>query len=218
LVSTRSYDPYPAIDAAEFGQRIDRLLHLVDWRVTKAQLNLLDSHDAPRLVSLARGDRATLRLAALLQMTFPGAPCVYYGDEIALRGTDDYDKPHQDPDARWPFPWHDRSQWDVELLAYYRQVIELRHRNPVLRHGRYDALYAQGDVYVFARSDASETLIVAVNAGEQPAELELSAAACPGQATSLVPLFGQAACRNVASDHWSLGIPSRAGAVLARRP
>jgi cyclomaltodextrinase / maltogenic alpha-amylase / neopullulanase len=74
LVSTRSYDPCPAIDAAEFAQRIDRLLNLNDWQVTKCQLNLLGSHDSPRLVSLARGDRASVCLATLLQMTFPGAP------------------------------------------------------------------------------------------------------------------------------------------------
>ncbi len=80
-------------------------------RRAPSRANLLDRHDAPRLLSLARGDKATVRLATLFQMTFSGAPCVYCGDEIALRGTKAYDKPHRDRDARWPFPWDDRSRW-----------------------------------------------------------------------------------------------------------
>ena len=78
--------------------------------------------------AIARGDKATLRLATLLQMTYPGTPCVYYGDEIALRGTKRYDHPHRDLDARWPFPWHDESVWDREMLSYFREVIALRAR------------------------------------------------------------------------------------------
>jgi cyclomaltodextrinase / maltogenic alpha-amylase / neopullulanase len=213
LVSNRTYDPCPGIDAAEFSQRIERLLNLYDWRVTKSQLNLLDSHDTPRLLSLARGDKATVRLATLLQMTFPGAPCVYYGDEIALRGTDEYDAPHQDRDARWPFPWHDRSLWDLELLAYFRQVIALRHQYPVLRHGGYDTLWAQDHCLVYARSDGEQTLVIALNAGEQAAEIELSSAICPGHHATLVPVFGPASSRTSGPDRWSLSIPARSGAV-----
>ena len=84
LVSNRSYQPFPGIDASEYKSRIERLVALYDWDTTLVQLNLLDSHDAPRVVDIARGDKATLRLATLLQMTYPGAPCIYYGDEIAL--------------------------------------------------------------------------------------------------------------------------------------
>ena len=112
LVEDRSYDAYPGIDAVQFGQRIQKLLAGYDWETTQVQFNLLDSHDAPRVLSIARGDKATLRLATLFQMTYPGTPCIYYGDEIALRGTNRYDHPHRDHDARWPFPWHDEAAWD----------------------------------------------------------------------------------------------------------
>ena len=47
-------------------------------------MNLLDSHDTPRALTILRGDRAALRLAYLLLFTLPGAPCIYYGDEIGL--------------------------------------------------------------------------------------------------------------------------------------
>ena len=65
-------------------------------------------------------------------MTYPGAPSIYYGDEIGIRGTLDYDRQHDDRHARWPMPWEE-SDWDQELLEYFRQVIELRHRFAALR-------------------------------------------------------------------------------------
>jgi glycosidase len=77
LVKGRSYDPYPPADAQAFGRRIAALLDGYPWSVNLSQLNLLDSHDTPRLLSLGRGDATTLWLATLLQMTFPGAPCIY---------------------------------------------------------------------------------------------------------------------------------------------
>jgi hypothetical protein len=163
LVRDRSYDPYPGIDAAAFGERIQRLLNLYDWEVTQVQLNSLDSHDTARLISIARGDKATLQLATLLQMTYPGAPVVYYGDEIALRGTEAYDKPHQDADARWAFPWHDRDSWDREMLAYFKEVIALRHAHQALRRGHFYQLYAEDGVFAFARRDDVETLVVVLN-------------------------------------------------------
>ena len=62
-----------------------------------AQLNLLGSHDTPRARTLCGGDMDAVRLAMLLQMTLPGAPCVYYGDEIGMEGL-------MDPDCRRAFP------------------------------------------------------------------------------------------------------------------
>ncbi|MFN8482950.1 MAG: alpha-amylase family glycosyl hydrolase [Anaerolineae bacterium] len=189
LVKGRSYDPHPAIDAAQFGARIERLLNLYDWQVTQAQLNILDSHDTARLLSLARGDKASVRLATLFQMTYPGAPSVYYGDEIGLRGTLHYDKPHQDPDARWAFPWHDRGAWDTDLLAFFRAAIALRHSHRALRRGHFYQLYAEGDVYAFARRDDDETLVVALNVAEGAREVRLPLGAYFRDGVGFTPLL-----------------------------
>jgi cyclomaltodextrinase / maltogenic alpha-amylase / neopullulanase len=167
-------------------------------------------------LSLARGDKATVRLATLFQMTFPGAPCIYYGDEIALRGTDQYDQPHEDRDARWPFPWHDRSLWDMDLLTYFREIIALRHAHPVLRHGSYDTLWARDHCIAFARSDGTETLVVAINAGEHAAQLQLSASACPGSGVALDTLFGPASSQTLQGSDWNPIIPPRSGIVWQR--
>ena len=60
-------------DAETFRKSIERLIGLYPWSVTSVMLNLLDSHDMARFVTLARGDQSALRLATLFQMTYPGA-------------------------------------------------------------------------------------------------------------------------------------------------
>ena len=54
----------------------------VPWQITLQQFNLLDSHDTPRLLTLLNGDKALSQLAAIAQFTFPGVPCLYYGDRL----------------------------------------------------------------------------------------------------------------------------------------
>ncbi len=77
------------IDAHEFANRIDHNLGLYRPDITSSQLNLLDSHDTPRFLSCAGGDKDALKLALLFLFAYPGAPCIYYGDEIGLDGEHD---------------------------------------------------------------------------------------------------------------------------------
>ncbi|MGH2543862.1 MAG: glycoside hydrolase family 13 protein, partial [Ardenticatenaceae bacterium] len=214
LVKGRSYDPHPAIDAAQFGARIQRVLNLYDWEVTLVMLNILDSHDTSRLISLGRGDKSVVRLATLFQMTYPGAPSIYYGDEIGIRGTERYDEFHHDPDARWAFPWRDREQWDVELLAYFKEIIALRHAHRVLRRGHYYELYAGDDVYAFARRDDDEALVVALNVGAEPREATIPVGAYFRDDIHLQSLFGQGQASAIADGAFQLSLPARSGVVL----
>ena len=82
------------------------------------ELNLLGSHDTPRFVTAAGGDRDAYRLALLAVMTLPGAPCIYYGDEVGMEG-------RHDPDNRGSFPW-DESRWDQGLVDLVRALTSLR--------------------------------------------------------------------------------------------
>ena len=174
LVKGRSYDPYPGIDAVEFDRRIQSLLKLYDRDTNQVQLNLLDSHDTPRLLSVARGDKATLLLATLFQMTYPGAPCIYYGDEIALPGTKRYDKPHRDQDSRRSFPWHDEQLWDHSALEYFRSAVALRHRYPVLRTGGMTTIHAVDQQYGFVRHDSNSQLLIVLNAADEEPQLRVA--------------------------------------------
>ncbi|HYF61361.1 MAG TPA: glycoside hydrolase family 13 protein, partial [Herpetosiphonaceae bacterium] len=145
-VERHSYGAWPGIDGVEYAARIEALLGLYPWPIQLTQLNLLDSHDTARLISVVGDDQASVRLATLLLMTFPGAPSIYYGDEIGLTGSG--------PDAmyRRPFPWDRPEAWNTDLLEFYRRAIALRHARPALCTGDYRRLLAEPAAYAFART------------------------------------------------------------------
>jgi len=93
--------PLLTADTALFARNVEDLLSKYPQPAVLAQLNILDSHDTARLLSILGGDVRRLRLATLFQMTYPGAPCVYYGNEIGMEGG-------IDPDCRRSFPWDER--------------------------------------------------------------------------------------------------------------
>lgn len=155
------------IDAPAFADTIEYMHGLYDWEVNHVQLNLLDSHDTARALWIMQDDVNALKLAMLFQMTMPGAPCIYYGDEVGLSAGDD-------PYCREAFPWHQEASWNTELLAHYRRATTLRHEHAVLRTGDFEAVHSSSKVYAFVRrSDDAEALVV-FNAGNETAELVLA--------------------------------------------
>ncbi len=134
-----------------------------------ALMNLLGSHDTARvLTELGYVDRDLfsdrdrvrrmsdeqieaanekaihrLKLAATFMFSFPGAPTIFYGDELGLAGDDD-------PECRRPMPW-DRATEDNELLQHFRKLSAMRESHPVLRTGTLVPLHAEGTTYAFGR-------------------------------------------------------------------
>ncbi|MDM8532940.1 glycoside hydrolase family 13 protein [Anaerolineales bacterium HSG25] len=147
-----------AITAPAMAKKIDEMHDLYDWAINQVQLNLLDSHDTARALWIMGNDKSALKLCLLFQMTMPGAPCIYYGDEIGLSTGDD-------PHCREAFPWHKPETWDNDLLTFYQQATELRHAHPVLRTGSFEKLYATGKIYGFVRRLDDEIAIVLFNSG-----------------------------------------------------
>jgi neopullulanase len=168
-----------AVDGPEFGRQLAGVMAAYPPEVVSLQLNLLDSHDTPRFLSLAGGDATALRLAALIQMTLPGAPCIYYGDEVGLAG-------REDPDCRRAYPW-DPARQDRGLREFIAGLIALRHAEPVLRRGRFELLAADGPAVAYGLFDigdsAGRAIVVVANAGDAPARLDFQLS---GQAGHLV--------------------------------
>jgi neopullulanase len=199
-----NYDLRP-FSASEFAKALDHMLGLYDWQINMAQLNLLDSHDTARALWIMGEDKSALRLAVLLQMTMPGAPCIYYGDEIGLSAGDD-------PLCREAFPWDDDAAWDMELLTLYQQSTALRHRYPVLRTGSFEHIYAKGDVYAFRRVLGDEEAIVVFNTADSPPRLTLDLPEDGASAyTQVWPLPGGHA---TATDQGKLGVTVPAREML----
>jgi neopullulanase len=142
--------------AKTFADEVDRILNLYPTDITFAQLNLLDSRDMPRFLSCANGDKNSLKLAWLFLFTMPGAPCIYYGDEVGVDGG-------HDPDCRKAFPW-DEAKWDMDLLNYAKACIALRKGQKALRRGEYKRVHTEDDLMVFARTLKDDTVITAFNA------------------------------------------------------
>jgi len=200
-VQSRDYQPSPPLFAAEYAEKIRALLALYDWEIQLTQLNLLASHDTARLLSIADGDQPSVELATLLLLTFPGAPSIYYGDEVGLPGA-------LDPDSRRGFPL--KSDWNYKIFECHRQLIALRHAHPALRTGNYKVLHAEGTVYVFARTLGDDTLVIAVNAGTTSAKLTLNQSDLKPQSKLL---YGSADIQWV-EQHLELHLPGRSGCVL----
>jgi glycosidase len=149
-------------------------------------------------------------------MTYPGAPCIYYGDEVGIRGSSELDQRFNDAEARWAFPWHDLSSWDRQLLDYFKTAIKLRHDYAALRQGRFDQVFAKDDCYIFLRSDQANTMLVAVNAGSSPVDARLDIAEHLGDGSIFTPVLGPGTPLQVSGGAISFQVHARSGFVLAR--
>ncbi len=153
-----------------------------------ALMNLLDSHDTTRLRFAVDDSLQAQKLAALTEFTLPGAPTVYYGDEIALDAPDVRDAGgvlQDDPYNRAPYPWPDASgnhypPPNADMLAFYQTLGALRNQNAALRQGKMVTLLTDdaNGVYAFLRLDApsgNATLVVLNRSGSaQTATISLN--------------------------------------------
>ena len=160
------YQHIPPLSARGFAAQLERLLQQHRPEVTAVQLNLLGSHDTPRALTIVGGDERAVRMSLVMLMAFPGAPCIYYGDELGLTGT-------HDPFCRQSMPWEKPQTWNHELLAFTKHLIALRKKHVALRRGRFETLYADKGLVVFARTHENEKVIGILNANKQQHKLEL---------------------------------------------
>lgn len=192
------------INSNEFSERISTLQKMYKPEVTRSLLNLLDSHDTPRFLTCAGGDTASLKLALMFVFTYPGAPCIFYGDEIGLTG-------RQDPECRQAFPW-DESKWDHGLRDFVKVLITLRASHNALRLGAYEHLYSEDDIYAFKRKLDKETIIIALNAGEESRKLDFRSTTSTTNGRKV--LFGNGEIE-VNNEIIHLSIPPRNGIVIS---
>lgn len=201
----------PVMDAAAFTQRVQELLRIYPWEAAQVQLNLLSSHDMPRFITLAGGDEAALRLATTFQMTYPGAPCIYYGDEIGMQGG----RSGFPEASRAAFPW-DRNRWNTGLLDYFKRVIAVRKQHPALRIGEFVSLHAQGQALAFLRRLEDQTLIVAINNGNQELDLHIPINGQVEEGTRWKDLLGSGTAQVEGNVLHGSHIPARSAQILIR--
>lgn len=157
------------LGAGEFAETSARLLAAYPEAAVRSQLNLLGSHDTPRLMTALRNDAGAVRLALLLQFGWPGAPCIYYGDELGLRGG-------HDPGCRQGMPWEHTGPRAQELHDHVRRLVRARHELEVLRRGATTVTApADGLVVVARQLEGAAPAWVVVNAADEAAAVPAGA-------------------------------------------
>jgi alpha-glucosidase len=148
-----------AIDAGHLDFLWQRARARLPFPIQLSQFNFLGTHDASRIRTALSDDFSHLKLAVTALFTYIGVPCIYYGDEIGLAGS-------TDPDCRRTFPW-DETTWDHDLLNHYQKLITLRKTSNALQEGGFLSLYAEGDVYAYARLLKNQSIITVLNRGAE---------------------------------------------------
>ena len=156
----RAFFAEDSTDAATFNGCVTDMLMRYRANIAAAQMNLLDSHDVSRFLSLCKGDFRRMKLAILFQMTFVGMPTIFYGDEQGITGL-------KEEEYRHPMIWGQESS---PLLSFYQRTASLRAAEPVLRHGRFLCRQAnpQSRLYHYARQTDDAEIGIVLNAGEFP--------------------------------------------------
>lgn len=178
------------INAQQFDDRIMSIKENYPKPAFYSLLNFVSSHDVERALtvvsgapdknSLSRGAQADYRipehdmhtakermkLVTALQMTLPGVPCVYYGDEAGMQG-------YADPFCRATYPW---DSADEEMRAWFKRLIALRNSENALVGGELECVYKINNIYGFIRYDDKDKFIVLANFGSRFENIRLDVA------------------------------------------
>lgn len=178
--------PVPSFDGHSMVASMRAFHAAVPWRVRAHALTLIGSHDVARIATFLQGNEGLITVAFGMLAASPGIPMLWAGDEIGQEGVNG-------EDGRRPFPWHDRSSWDVDRLETTRALFEARAGSVALRHGGLRWLAVSEDAVTFLREALNETVLVhAARADHAPVRL-------PGF-TSGAELTGLAGASNIRAD------------------
>ena len=184
-----------------FFERMEATMQRLPAPSLYCAMNQLSNHDHSRFLtrtnrmsgrvgtvgSAAAGqgiDKRVFREAAVIQMTWPGSPTIYYADEAGQVGW-------TDPDNRRTYPW---GREDHGLIALHRSLAELRRRYPALRTGSFMSLCSGTGYISYARFDESDLLVIACNNADEAQTLTIpldAAGAAEGESFQAVFRTGE---------------------------
>ena len=166
-------------DHAQFKRTLESIYGNYPPEMANALMNILGTHDTERILTML-GDTevaklpyekragyrmplekrklaiSRLRLAVAIQMSIPGVPCIYYGDETGLEG-------YKDPFCRLPYPW---GKEDQDLLSFYRAVTKARREEKVFSDGTVSLVYADADILCYERHRRGQMVVILINRGQ----------------------------------------------------
>jgi hypothetical protein len=188
---------------SEFASRMESIREDYPDGAYYSLMNLLDSHDTERILwtltpgsdtradkefnaaNFAEGQRRA-QIATLIQITVPGAPTIYYGDEVAITGDDD-------PDDRRTYPWPDTGgDPDETTFAHYQALLGLRAAHPALVEGDFEVLLADdaAETVAFGRKTGPQAAIVVINRSNAARTVEIPVAGYLPDGVSFTGVYG----------------------------
>lgn len=118
-----------------------------------SSMNLLGNHDTERILTKVNENIDLLKIAIGIQMTLPGVPLIYYGDEVGLLGG-------ADPQNRRPYPWNKQN---IEILNWYKLLGNIRNSEASLKKGSFKPIICSEEVLCYERQYEDEIIFVLVN-------------------------------------------------------
>lgn len=191
------------LSMTEFAERLSSIREDYPDAAYYSLMNLLGSHDTARLLwlltpgtytredkefnaaNLAAGKKMQ-KIASLIQFTLPGAPTIYYGDEVGMTGNDD-------PDDRRTYPWLDKGGTpDMEMFTHYQAIAALRKANPVLTDGDFRVLFADdaADAVAYGRKTTEQAAVVVINRKAEPQTVIVPVSGFVPDGVEFSPLYG----------------------------
>jgi len=172
--------PHLKGDAMAFENAMRHHMSYLTVHALQTAMNQLSNHDHSRFLTRTSGNTGRWHIvgsraaesginknimmeAVVFQMTWPGSPTIYYGDEAGLAGW-------TDPDNRRTFPWGNE---DKVLTNLHKSLTAIRKNYPVVRHGSVEFLWMERDFISYGRWDEKQRIIVAINNGSKPMDAQL---------------------------------------------
>ncbi|WP_333861164.1 glycoside hydrolase family 13 protein [Clostridium sp.] len=148
------------INSSVFERRILSLYENYPKEIFYSNLNILGTHDTERILTVfqEKGENKIqfLKMAVTIQMTMPGVPLIYYGDEAGILG-------EKDPLNRKTYPWGDENK---TILDFYRHITALRNKYDSLKRGDIKFYHIDRDVLCYRRTVDRENILIAINRNE----------------------------------------------------
>ncbi|PKL00655.1 MAG: hypothetical protein CVV56_05020 [Tenericutes bacterium HGW-Tenericutes-1] len=150
---------HDALTVKRLNNRIEKLFFEYPMITHNVLYNHVSSHDTERVITALHNNQSLLKLAILMQMTLPGLPVIYYGDEVGIDG-------ENDPLCRKTMNW-DLINNDIHLFT--KSLIELRKSTLALSIGEYKSVFLDFNIYSFLRIYDNEAYLILINRYEKDA-------------------------------------------------
>jgi len=160
LAKSLQFFAYDMISSQQFIEDMTKNLYAYPSTVSSVLFNIVGSHDTPRVLHECNYRKERVKLLFTFLMTFPGSPCIYYGDEIGLGGG-------SDPGCRKCMPWNIHEQ-DLDLKSYIKRLIQLRKQSMLVSsNSEFYFLPSSPSCLAYYSKKDGEILLTVINKGAE---------------------------------------------------